>query len=431
MESVFYREITRVYMRVPAALVVISLTCALLAAASGGAVAAPTEPSISGDDVSWSESVQTLQQAEDDGDESVRQTLRVQITGEGHAEWTVSTQYELEDEADREAFEQLVEDLQNGEEDVGYSADTFRTYADSASTATDRQMIVRDEQWSGSVEDGTGTLTLSFTWTSFAAVDGDQVEVADVFQTGDGETWLPSLNEDQRLVIVAPDEYAVDGFSLDTPPDSGFEDRTAKWTGPETFEANDIRITYVATSGPITPPPPGEEGLSTIALVGGGIGLLLLVALVAGVFLVNRSEEESIGGALSSTITNGGTEGITAPDGQQPDGLPGEGAVGGATQHDEPAETETGGVVMASDPDKTDDGVDPDLLSDEERVIRLIERNGGRMKQANIVTETGWSNAKVSQLLSSMDEDGRINKLRIGRENLISLPDEDITETKQ
>jgi len=157
----------------------------------------------------------------------------------------------------------------------------------------------------------------------------------------------------------------------------------------------------------------------------------LLVALVAGVFLVNRSEEESIGGALSSTITNGGTEGITAPDGQQPDGLPGEGAVGGATQHDEPAETETGGVVMASDPDKTDDGVDPDLLSDEERVIRLIERNGGRMKQANIVTETGWSNAKVSQLLSSMDEDGRINKLRIGRENLISLPDEDITETKQ
>ncbi|MFC7116118.1 helix-turn-helix transcriptional regulator [Natronoarchaeum sp. GCM10025703] len=416
-------------MRVSAVLVVVILTCALLAAASGGAVAAPTDPSISGDDVPWSESVQTLQQAEDDGNESVRQTLRVQITGEGHAEWTVSTRYELEDEADREAFEQLVEDLQNGEEDIGYSTDTFRTYADGASAATDRQMILRDEQWNGSVEDGTGTLALSFTWTGFAAVDGDRVEVADVFQSGDGETWLPSLNDDQRLVIVAPDGYAVDGFSLDTPPDSGFEDRSAQWTGPETFEANDIRITYVTTSGPVEPPATG--GLSTIALVGGGIGLLLLVALVAGVFLVNRSDEESIGSALSSTITNGETEAITAPDGQQPDGLPDEGAVGGATQHDEPAETETGGVAMASDADETDDGVDPDLLSDEERVMRLIERNGGRMKQANIVTETGWSNAKVSQLLSSMDEDGRIDKLRIGRENLISLPDEDITETEQ
>jgi uncharacterized membrane protein len=47
------------------------------------------------------------------------------------------------------------------------------------------------------------------------------------------------------------------------------------------------------------------------------------------------------------------------------------------------------------------------------------------MKQANIVKETNWSNAKVSQLLSSMDEAGRVDKLRIGRENLITLPDEE------
>jgi uncharacterized membrane protein len=50
------------------------------------------------------------------------------------------------------------------------------------------------------------------------------------------------------------------------------------------------------------------------------------------------------------------------------------------------------------------------------------------MKQASIVEETGWSNAKVSQLLSAMDEAGRVDKLRIGRENLISLPDEEVAE---
>ena len=50
------------------------------------------------------------------------------------------------------------------------------------------------------------------------------------------------------------------------------------------------------------------------------------------------------------------------------------------------------------------------------------------MKQGTIVTETGWSNAKVSQLLSAMDDDDRIDKLRIGRENLITLPDEDVTD---
>jgi uncharacterized membrane protein len=82
-------------------------------------------------------------------------------------------------------------------------------------------------------------------------------------------------------------------------------------------------------------------------------------------------------------------------------------------------------------PEGEPEGVDLDLLSDEERIEHLLERSGGRMKQANIVRETGWSNAKVSQLLSAMDEDGQINKLRIGRENLISLPDEDVTDFEE
>ena len=51
------------------------------------------------------------------------------------------------------------------------------------------------------------------------------------------------------------------------------------------------------------------------------------------------------------------------------------------------------------------------------------------MKQAQIVSETGWSNAKVSQLLSSMDDADRVDKLRIGRENLISLPEESVVDT--
>jgi uncharacterized membrane protein len=53
------------------------------------------------------------------------------------------------------------------------------------------------------------------------------------------------------------------------------------------------------------------------------------------------------------------------------------------------------------------------------------------MKQANIVKETGWSNAKVSQLLSAMEGKGRIDKLRIGRENLISFPEEDVTDLEE
>ena len=108
------------------------------------------------------------------------------------------------------------------------------------------------------------------------------------------------------------------------------------------------------------------------------------------------------------------------------------GADGSAADQNATANGSGAGATAAAGGDPIDEaGEETELLSDEERVERLLEENGGRMKQANIVSETGWSNAKVSQLLSAMDEDGRIDKLRIGRENLISLPDEDVTDFEE
>lgn len=62
-----------------------------------------------------------------------------------------------------------------------------------------------------------------------------------------------------------------------------------------------------------------------------------------------------------------------------------------------------------------------ELMDDKDRVLILLHDNGGRMRQVNIVNETGWSKSKVSVLLSDMDEEDLISKLRVGRENLISI----------
>lgn len=62
------------------------------------------------------------------------------------------------------------------------------------------------------------------------------------------------------------------------------------------------------------------------------------------------------------------------------------------------------------------------VLTDEERIHELLESHEGRMHQSHIVEETGWSKSKVSMLLSEMEADGSITKLRIGRENIISHP---------
>jgi flagellar basal body-associated protein FliL len=66
-----------------------------------------------------------------------------------------------------------------------------------------------------------------------------------------------------------------------------------------------------------------------------------------------------------------------------------------------------------------------DEQSDEQRVVELLEENDGQMKQAKIVEHTDWSKSKVSMLLSEMESDDEISKLRVGRENLISLAGEE------
>jgi uncharacterized membrane protein len=78
-------------------------------------------------------------------------------------------------------------------------------------------------------------------------------------------------------------------------------------------------------------------------------------------------------------------------------------------------------------PEPTPDTPPPaeELLSDEDRVMALLDENGGRMKQVNIVEETDWSKSKVSMLLSEMADEGRISKLRVGRENIISKAGEE------
>jgi hypothetical protein len=67
--------------------------------------------------------------------------------------------------------------------------------------------------------------------------------------------------------------------------------------------------------------------------------------------------------------------------------------------------------------------VSPELLSDEDRIIQLLDANDGRTRQSDIVDEVEWSKSKVSRVLSAMEDDGRIVKIDVGRENIVASPD--------
>lgn len=77
----------------------------------------------------------------------------------------------------------------------------------------------------------------------------------------------------------------------------------------------------------------------------------------------------------------------------------------------EQQEGKANGDVGASEP-----------LTDMDHIQQLLTERGGRVRQSEIVSETGWSKSKVSRLLSRMEDDDLITKITVGRENLITRP---------
>lgn len=99
-------------------------------------------------------------------------------------------------------------------------------------------------------------------------------------------------------------------------------------------------------------------------------------------------------------------------DGGGPDGA----ATRAGTAGDRSAATVSPNGAPATDADHVP------ALTDADRVEQLLTENDGRMRQSVIVEELDWSKSKVSRVLSSMEEDDRIRKISIGRENLIARP---------
>lgn len=348
-------------------------------------------------------------------------TMTVEIQDDGDARWTISTTFSLETRNQTAAFQDLAIAFENGDGSV-LGREAFERAAGLASETTDRDMAIadveRDTRVEESVQNGTGTLRLTFTWEHFARVDGNRIHVDDVIVTDQG-LWLSGLDADQTLVVEPPDGYGV--VNATVPAQNG----ELRWAGPVQFDSTSLQATFIgdangdgddpgggndnngSTGGPDEPPGSGGNDDSTSSAWLVASGAVLLLAFVLAVFLLGRR-----GRIEFPQPTTDDSDGDVATDKRADDQA-------GSDTTDEGSDT----VSQSADP-----GIDEELLSDEERVRRLLEANGGRMKQANIVKETDWSNAKVSQLLSSMDEDEEIEKLRLGRENLISFPDEDITD---
>lgn len=342
----------------------------------------------------------------------------LELDGDGDGHWQLTFELPVTTDEEEAAFTDLADEFEDGDIDL-QTVTAFERAAERVDARTTRSMNISNHQRSSHLDavNDTAWLNTSFTWNAFARVDGESLHIDDVLETNDG-LWLDGLGPDMTLRISPPEEYAV--FDATTSPQDG----ELRWEGPQEFDANSLVVEF--RGGGNDEP---SEDLTLLFVVVGGIVFLIVLAVA---YLTWRYRHR-LGALVSGEETPAATDDGPAADATATDDDAPAGQTAGGPSPDTPA-TGTGeaGAEESAAADGTAAGTDvvaEELLSDEERVERLLEENGGRMKQAQIVTETDWSNAKVSQLLSKMEDDGRIDKLRIGRENLISFPEMSLTDS--
>jgi len=176
--------------------------------------------------------------------------------------------------------------------------------------------------------------------------------------TGDSFAGGLYLDKDSALIIRYPSGYSV--TSANPAPDQQ-SDASLTWYGQREFGAGEPQVVL---AGPSLPVPP-------------------LIALVAAVILV------AVAGFAVYRRKKSFPPGLDA----------------------EPDEPDTMAPSLSYE----------DMASIEEKILRILKAHGGERFQSEIVRDLGLPKSTVSSTLNDLHRQGRILKIKKGRENLIRL----------
>ncbi|TQQ83643.1 hypothetical protein EGH24_02295 [Halonotius terrestris] len=337
--------------------------------------------------------------------------ITISVTEDGTAEWELAFRRVLDTDDEEAAFESLQADI--ADDPAAYTdpfAERIRRSVADAENATGREMAA--EEFSVDTETQSlgreyGIVTYSFTWQNFAQTADGELRVGDAI---DGFF----LDDQTRLRVQWPADYTAQSV---TPDPDETPDNAVVWDGESTdFVGGEPRV-VIAPGG----------GLS-LGLIGGVIGLLLLAG-VGGWYYRQRNDGSDGDGdtAAAATASTDTTDTATSDADAESasDAEPNETADTAESTESTSTESASAGAATAADEP------DPELLSNEEQVLKLLDENGGRMKQKQVVEELGWTDAKTSKVVSGLREEGTIDSFRIGRENVLTYPDEGLTDNDE
>lgn len=310
--------------------------------------------------------------------------LQIHLNPDGSATWTIEHRYRLADEDAEAAFADLRADIETNESAyLNRFTDRMEPTVASAADSTGREMAVENVSITAetrSLPQEYGIIRYQFEWFGFAVFDDGQLIA------GDAVSGL-FLDDETRLIVSWTDEYTLDRAA---PNPDEVRDQLVQWHGPTDFGPNEPRVVLVRSDSGVIDDPSDDPLLGVGSNLLLGLGVLALAILGGALFIRRRGTRAA------------GTGTIAAVEAERGDG----------------------------DLDAETDEPEWGLMSNEEKVVRLLERNGGRMKQQEVTTTFGWSAANTSQVIRELREKGAIETFRIGRENVIVLPDEDSKETR-
>lgn len=291
--------------------------------------------------------------------------LNIELNTDGTADWTVEYRVSLSDKETTEAFVSLEQNIEeNPDPYLEEFVSGIESTVEAAESSTGREMSVGNFSVSTEnrqVPSEYGIVTYSFTWEGFVVKE-------ESYRALDGVDSF-FLEESSTMIVSWDRSLATESVS---PTPTEERESSIVWSGPIEFAPGEPRVVLSEDGGEEKG---GEEleggtlpGLlsPTVAVV---ITLLLLPSIV---ILRRRLDDERI-----------------------------------------EEETDSGDVE------------EDELLSNKERVIRLLRERGGRVKQKEVAEEFGWSDAKTSQVVGELKESDEVEVYRLGRENVLKLSEED------
>lgn len=289
---------------------------------------------------------------------------RLDVDESGDAEFTLEIRTRLESDDERQAFASYSDDV---EANSSLYLDPFRRdmtdLVDRVSTGTDREMGASDF----SVETRTETLPRERGIVEYGFTWTGFAVVEEGALVINGTLGGYILEDGDYLEIAYPEGYGVETVS---PQPDSTGSRSVRWDGPRDFLSDEPQLVVSedaadAGDGGATDGGGGDFPAGVAAAF-----VALIAAVGAGFYLLNRGDS-------GEEETDSGLAGVE------------------------------------------------EAVPDTERVMDMVEDAGGKMKQKRIVEETGWSEAKVSQVTSKLEDEGEIRKLRMGRENVLEMLEED------